>query len=374
MFGSNYDRGIYEGSLFDRRVMNLKFDIKSFLLKVYSLNASDIHITVGIPPTVRINGNLVKMEEYDRLMPDDTKEIVYGFMNESQIEKLERCGEVDFAYSQSGCGRYRVNIFKQRGSYGMAIRLVPPTIPTLAELNHPEKIRELALEKRGLILVTGPTGSGKSTTLAAMINEINMNSQSHIITLEDPIEYLHRHNMSIINQREIGLDTDSYQVALRAALRQDPDVILVGEMRDLETISTALTAVETGHLVFSTLHTMGAVSTIERIIDVFPPQQQNQVRVQLSNVLKGVISQQLLKRSDGRGRIAATEIMVCNSAIRNNIREGKYHQIMSSIQTGKALGMQSMDACIAQLYQDGYITHEEAVNHAFDKNFLERYM
>lgn len=342
----------------------LKFAVKN--------KASDIHITVGVPPIFRINGQLVKIEDIGRLMPDDTEAIAHQLLNEKNKDVLERFGEVDFSYSTKGVGRFRVNIYKQRGSYSMALRLVPLHVPSIDELGLPDILKKLGDNKRGLILVTGPTGSGKSTTLASMINYINETRSNHIITLEDPIEYLHKHNRSMVNQREIGNDSESYAGALRAALRQDPDVLLIGEMRDLETISTAITAAETGHLVLSTLHTTGAISTVDRIIDVFPPEQQMQIRVQLASVLQGVVSQQLLKRADNSGRIAAIEIMMCNAAIRNHIREGKTTQILSSMQTGKRFGMVTMDNSLSELYTRGMITYDDAFAFAVDKDNLSR--
>jgi len=334
--------------------------------------ASDIHITVGVPPIFRINGQLVKITDIDRLMPDDTSVIVESIMTDAVLKTYKEKGEVDFSYSVLGIGRFRVNVYNQRGSASMALRTVPLKVPTIEDLQLPDTLRKMADHKRGLILVTGPTGSGKSTTLAAMIDHINKTRSSHVLTLEDPIEYLHRHDKSIVNQREIGLDSMTYGNALRASLRQDPDVILIGEMRDLETISTAITAAETGHLVLSTLHTTGAVATVDRIVDVFPPSQQEQIRVQLAAVLQGVVSQQLLKRADSNGRIAALEILLCNSAIRNHIREGKSHQMMSSIQTGRKVGMISMDAYLSDLYKKELITYEDALNFAIDRDFLSR--
>jgi len=343
------------------------------LLKLAHRNkASDVHITVGVPPVFRINGKLVHIDNIDNLMPDDTKEIAFELLSDKQKKLLQDKGEIDMSYAISGIGRFRVNVYSQRGSYSIAIRPIPLEIPSHKELGLPDVLLELSDRKRGLILVTGPTGSGKSTTLATMIDHINENRRCHVLTLEDPIEYLHRHKSSIINQREIGYDTESYATALRAALRQDPDVILIGEMRDLETISIAVTAAETGHLVLATLHTIGAVSTVDRVIDVFPADQQQQIRVQLGSVLQGVVSQQLVRRSDGSGRIGAFEIMLCNQAVRNLIREGKSHQLMSSIQTGRKIGMMSMDTSLVELYKTGFITVDEALAHSVDKTFIKR--
>ncbi len=343
------------------------------LLKMAHRNkASDVHITVGVPPVIRVNGKLIHVDNVDNLMPDDTEKIAYELLTEKQIEILKDKGEIDFSYAIGGVGRFRVNVYSQRGSYSVAIRPIPLDIPSAKELGLPDILTQLADRKRGLILVTGPTGSGKSTTLATMIDHINDTRRCHVLTLEDPIEYLHRHKSSIINQREIGYDTNSYNTALRAALRQDPDVILIGEMRDLETISIAVTAAETGHLVLATLHTIGAVSTVDRVIDVFPAEQQQQVRVQLGSVLQGVVSQQLVRRADGSGRIGAFEIMICNQAVRNLIREGKSHQLMSSIQTGRKIGMMSMDTSLVELYKKGYITVDEAMAHSVDKTFIKR--
>ena len=345
--------------------------IEELLRYANEKGASDLHITVGIPPKCRINGELLNMD-YDRLLPADTNNIIQPILSKQSKERLEEKGEADFSYSIAGLGRYRVNVFKQRGSYAAAIRLVGTSIPTPEELGVPSSVVELTKKKRGLILVTGPTGSGKSTTLASLIDVINTNENSHIITLEDPIEYLHQHKKSIVNQREIGLDTISYANALRAALREDPDVILVGEMRDLDTISTAITAAETGHLVLSTLHTIGAANTIDRIIDVFPPHQQQQIRIQLASVIETVISQQLIPTSDGKGRVASFEVMHANSAIRNLIRESKAFQITTIMQTNKKFGMQTMDDAIYDLYLRRKIDAKQAMNFAQDPIALER--
>ena len=332
--------------------------------------ASDVHITVGISPKMRVNGKLMVMP-FPVLLPADTKRICDSMMNDKQKEHFEEKGEWDFSYSIPQMGRYRVNAFRQRGSVAMVLRIVGTVVPTPESLSLPPSVIELYKMKRGLVLVTGPTGSGKSTTLASLVGKINMDLDAHIITLEDPIEYLHRHARSIVNQREIGIDATSYDLALRSALREDPDVILVGEMRDLETISTAITAAETGHLVLSTLHTIGAAATIERIIDVFPPHQQEQIRTQLANVLVSVVSQQLVPTVNKRGRVAAFEVMHATPAIRNLIRENKTHQIATSIQTSRRLGMITMDDALVELYMKGKIDRDEALNFAQDKNTMQ---
>lgn len=331
--------------------------------------ASDLHLTVGISPIIKVNGKLVRLE-HEILRPEDTEAYAREILQDA-YEKYDAIGEYDTSYSIHGKGRFRVNIYKQRNSTALAIRVISLDMPTLDSLGYPETLKDICNLKRGLVLVTGPTGSGKSTTLAALINEINSNRESHIITIEDPIEFLHKHNKSIVNQREIGKDTLSYERALKAALREDPDVILIGEMRDLETISTAITAAETGHLVFSTLHTIGAAKTIDRIVDVFPPHQQEQIKIQLASVLQIIISQQLVETVDG-DRNAALEIMVATPAIKNLIREGKTHQIESSIQTGSKYGMRTMDMELANLYREGIITQETAMNSAIDREILSR--
>ena len=331
--------------------------------------ASDLHLTVGISPIIKVNGKLVRLE-HEILRPEDTEAYAREILQDA-YEKYDAIGEYDTSYSIHGKGRFRVNIYKQRNSTALAIRVISLDMPTLDSLGYPETLKDICNLKRGLVLVTGPTGSGKSTTLAALINEINSNRESHIIKIEDPIEFLHKHNKSIVNQREIGKDTLSYERALKAALREDPDVILIGEMRDLETISTAITAAETGHLVFSTLHTIGAAKTIDRIVDVFPPHQQEQIKIQLASVLQIIISQQLVETVDG-DRNAALEIMVATPAIKNLIREGKTHQIESSIQTGSKYGMRTMDMELANLYREGIITQETAMNSAIDREILSR--
>lgn len=345
--------------------------IENLLEYTVEQGASDLHITVGIPPTIRVNGELIHIG-VERLRPKDIEEYVKNIMTDEQFKIFEAQDELDFSFSLAGMGRFRVNVFKQRGTIAAAIRTVPANIPDLVELGLPSVVGELTKNTKGLILVTGPTGSGKSTTLASMIKIINNERKCHILTLEDPIEYLHRHNKSIVNQREIGNDSFSYSKALRSALRQDPDVILVGEMRDLETIAIALTAAETGHLVLSTLHTIGAAKTIDRIIDVFPPFQQQQIRIQLSTVLQAVISQQLIPRTDHKARIAAAEVMIVTPAIRNLIRENKTHQIASAIQTGIKYGMQTMDSAIINLYNSGVINYGDAIMYAVDSEMLKR--
>ncbi|MBI5996860.1 type IV pilus twitching motility protein PilT [Clostridium perfringens] len=331
--------------------------------------ASDLHLTVGISPIIKVNGKLVRLE-HEILRPEDTEAYAREILQDA-YEKYDAIGEYDTSYSIHGKGRFRVNIYKQRNSTALAIRVISLDMPTLDSLGYPDTLKDICNLKRGLVLVTGPTGSGKSTTLAALINEINSNRESHIITIEDPIEFLHKHNKSIVNQREIGKDTLSYERALKAALREDPDVILIGEMRDLETISTAITAAETGHLVFSTLHTIGAAKTIDRIVDVFPPHQQEQIKIQLASVLQTIISQQLVETVD-EDRTAALEIMVATPAIKNLIREGKTHQIESSIQTGSKYGMRTMDMELSNLYREGVITQETAMNSAIDREILSR--
>nr|WP_157048912.1 type IV pilus twitching motility protein PilT [Syntrophomonas palmitatica] len=332
--------------------------------KGVELGASDIHLTVFRPPLYRVNGKIVPSDE-ELLTAEDTQRLCEEIIpNEKARQQLEETGQADFSNSFPGVGRFRVNIFIQRGSWAAALRLIPVNVPELDKLNLPPVVSELAMKESGLILVTGVTGSGKSTTLAAMINLLNHTRNANILTLEDPIEYLHRHGTCMINQREIGTDTESFALALRAALRQDPDVILLGEMRDLETISTALTAAETGHLVLATLHSGSAAQTVERVVDVFPPHQQSQVRIQLANCLQGIISQQLVPKADGSGRVVAAEVLIVTPALRNLIRENKIHQIYSAIQTGSSVGMVTMEKTLKSLYQRGIISLEEATKRA----------
>ncbi len=345
--------------------------IEDILKTAKSAGASDVHITVGIPPKMRVNGKLIELQGYGRMLPPDTNEIADELMSVKQKELLEQNGQHDMSFSVMGLGRFRLNVFKQRGSIAMAIRLVATEIPDAETLGIPQSVTNLYQRQRGLVLVTGPTGSGKSTTLASVIDMINNNREAHIITLEDPIEFLYQHNKSIVNQREVGLDSNSYANALRAALREDPDVILVGEMRDLETIGTAITAAETGHLVLSTLHTIGAASTVDRIIDVFPPHQQQQIRIQLANVLEAVISQQLIPSVDGQSRVAAFEVMHVNSAVRNMIREGKTHQLITIMQTNRKQGMVTMDDAISELYKKGSISREMAIQYAQEPETMQ---
>ena len=341
------------------------YDLDEILIQSVKVRASDIHLTTGRPPSYRIDGVLAPIEG-ERLIPQMLEDILMPLMDVRHREELQNNGQTDFAYAISGVGRFRVNVCKQRGTLASVMRSPPFNIPEPEELGIPAEVVEMTTRKRGLILVTGPTGSGKSTTLASLIHVINRNYPYHIITLEDPIEYLHRHDKSVVNQREIGSDSTDYAQALRAALREDPDVILVGEMRDLETISTAITAAETGHLVFSTLHTIGADKTIDRIIDVFPPNQQQQIRIQLASVLECVVSQQLLKKADGSGRVAALEVLFANNAVRNLIRESKTYQIASIMQTNKRAGMQTMDDALYDLYMRKLIDADNAVTYAQD--------
>ncbi|MDQ7819456.1 MAG: type IV pilus twitching motility protein PilT [Armatimonadota bacterium] len=381
--------------------------IDDLLRQTVEAKASDLHLTVGVPPTVRVWGKLQPLN-HPPLTPEDTFQLAYSMLNTFQKQKFEKTWELDLSYAVAGLGRFRVNVYRQRGSVGVACRVIPEVIPSIEELNIPLVVKDLCRLPRGLILVTGPTGHGKSTTLAAMIDFINSERAAHIVTIEDPIEYVHHHKKSIVNQRELGFDTQSFPNALRAVLREDPNVIMVGEMRDLETISAALTIAETGHLVFATLHTANASQSIDRIIDVFPPHQQQQIRVQLASVLEAVISQQLLPNAqfvgrreerrvaavaaaargagggmgDGRkgnwpsleeiGRVPAVEIMIATPAIRNLIREAKTHQIHTAIQTGAQYGMQTMDQSLFNLYSRRLITLENALARAIYPDELRK--
>jgi len=352
--------------------MKEELSIIEILQSALQKEASDVHITSGIPPVFRIKGHLIPQTQYPTLTPQLTYRLIFSLLTEEQKQKLQENKELDFSVGISGEGRFRVNAFWQRGSLAAVFRLIPWKIPTIEELRLPLVLKDLAALPRGLILVTGPTGSGKSTTLASMIDYINSNFSRHIITIEDPIEYLHTHKKSIVNQREVGSDTYSFANALRSALREDPDVILVGEMRDLETTAIAITAAETGHLVMATLHTVDAVQSIERIVDQFPAHQQQQIRLQLSGVIQGIISQQLLPRKDGTGRIIATEILIGIPAVRSLIREGKTPQIYSVIQTGGRYGMQTMDQSLADLVKKGLISQEVAFERAVNREELIR--
>ena len=333
-------------------------------------DGSDLHLTVGSPPGLRIRGELLPLEGTKPLTPKDTQDLILALLSEEQRRRFDAELELDFAYSIPGLSRFRANVFQQRNSMGAVFRTIPLAIPTIAELNLPKVCQYLSERPRGLVLVTGPTGSGKSTTLAAMIDHINATRPVHIVTLEDPIEFMHRNKRAYVDQREIGTDTRSFSSALRRVLRQDPDVILVGEMRDLETISAAITAAETGHLVLATLHTTGGPETVDRVIDVFPPHQQQQVRMQLSATLEGVLSQVLLRTADGVGRVMAMEIMLGTPAIANLIREGKTQQMATIIHGGQAIGMQTLDQDIKRLLQAGIVTFEEAIGKAKDPREL----
>jgi twitching motility protein PilT len=348
------------------------FDFADVITRMAEERASDVHLSPGFPPAIRIRGRIVPLEGYRPLTSQETRDTVYSLLNDDQRKRFESRKQLDLAYAVPGVARFRVNCFFQRGSISAAFRRIPHAIPKLEELGLPAVLEEFTRKPRGFILVTGPTGSGKSTSLAAMLDIINREREEHILTIEDPIEFLHQHKKCVVNQREIGTDAEDFSRALTSALREDPDVILVGEMRDLETMATALTAAETGHLVFATLHTQSTAQTIDRIIDVFPAEQQSQVRMQLSIGLQGVVTQQLLPTSDGSGRVVACEVLVPTPAVRNLIREGKTHQIYSAIQTSGSLGMQTMDAHLAQLVRMGRITRKLAEQRASVPEELKR--
>jgi len=336
-------------------------NLAQLLQTMLEKGASDLHITSGSPPQIRVDGSLVPLN-HPPMTPAETKQLIYSVLTDNQKHRFEEENELDLSFGLKGLSRFRANVFQQRGAVGAAIRVIPFRILTFEELNLPTIVHELVKKPRGLVLVTGPTGSGKSTTLASMIDRINSDRHCHIITIEDPIEYLHPHKKSVVNQREVNQDTKSFKTALKYILRQDPDVVLVGEMRDLETVEAALTIAETGHLTFATLHTNSAAQTINRIIDVFPSHQQSQVRAQLSFVLEGVLSQTLLPKANSQGRALALEIMVPNPAIRNLIREDKVHQIYSAMQTGQnQFGMQTMNQSLCELYMKRLISYEEAI-------------
>ena len=347
--------------------------LSELLKTAVDLKASDIHITTARAPSFRINGHIKEIDA-ERLTADDTIQYAKACLGKDKFDQLMATGEIDFSMTLPNVSRFRVNAFFQRSSISMVFRVLASKIPTLESLSLPEVIRDICGIKEGMVLVTGPTGSGKSTTMASIINQINITREGHILTLEDPVEYVFRHEKCIINQREIGQDSKTYASALRAALREDPDVIFIGEMRDVESISIAVTAAETGHLVLSTLHTLGAAKTIDRLIDVFPTSQQQQVRVQVSSALKAVISQRLIPKADGSGRVAAIEIMVVNPAISNLIREGRTASIISCIQTGATAGMQLLDKSMADLYFNKIISKDDAIAYCNDKEMLKRYM
>jgi twitching motility protein PilT len=335
--------------------------VDDLLEQVVIQGASDLHVTVGSEPVVRVNGRLERLEEFARLSPEDTQRMLYRILSTEQQKHFETKRQIDISYSIPGLARFRVNVYFQRESLGAAFRLIPAELKTLEQLGLPPVLKDFTTKPRGLVLVTGPTGSGKSTTLAAVIDEINRTRDDHIMTIEDPIEFLHRHKRCIVNQREIGPDATSFAEALRGALRQDPDVILLGEMRDLETIGTALTAAETGHLVFATLHTQDAPSTVDRLIDVFPAAQQEQIRVQIAATLQGIVTQTLLPTADGQGRVAALEILLPDDAVRNLIRQAKVEQIYSVMQTNTSRGMQTLEQAMLELARYGKITTEIAL-------------
>ena len=346
-------------------------DLYQIIDEAITLNASDIHITVDLSPVARINGKFKKLSN-ELLSNNDVYNLVNQITDESLMNKIKEYGDVDFSVSLPNRHRARVNIYKQKNNYAIALRIIPNNIPKFEELKLPEVMREFTKKQKGLVLITGPTGSGKSSTLASLIDLINENRECHIITLEDPIEYIHTHKKSIVNQREIGRDSKNFNSALKSSLRQDPDVILIGEMRDAESISIALRAAETGHLVFSTMHTIGAAKTIDRIVDSFPSNQQQQIRTQLSTVCEGIISQQLLLTKDGSKRIAAIEVMICTPAIRNLIRDNKSYQIQNAMQTGLSKGMHTMDQDLIKLYNEGKISKEMALSRCSDYDYVDK--
>jgi twitching motility protein PilT len=338
-----------------------EFDLNEALIELLERGGSDLHLTTGASPAMRVNGELVQLDDMPKLTPLETQRVIYAMLTQKQREKFEENLELDLAYAVPGRSRFRVNVYRQRESVGAAFRVIPYEIKPLEDLGVPPVVNNFAGLPRGMVLVTGPTGSGKSTTLAAVVDQANRTRKDHIMTVEDPIEFLHHHKGCIVNQREVGEDTKSFANALKHVLRQDPDIILVGEMRDLETIHVALTAAETGHLVFGTLHTQDAAQTIDRVIDVFPPHQQQQVRTQLAGAIQGVVCQTLCKKADGRGRVVATEVMIATPGIRNLIREGKTHQIYSAMQAGAQHGMHTLDQHLAELVRTGQITWEHGL-------------
>ena len=365
-YASEPPEAVGEDELSGREAATSGASINDLLAELMRMQGSDLHITAGSPPQMRIHGELTPVPGREKLRPAETRDLIYAILTSRQRATFEEERELDFSHPVYNVGRFRVNVFFQRDAIGAVMRAIPNDISTLESLAMPPVVSEFASLTRGLVLVTGPTGSGKSTTLASLIDLINQTRSGHIVTIEDPIEFVHKHKKSIVNQREVGFDTLSFAAALRHSLRQDPDVILVGEMRDLETVSTAITAAETGHLVFATLHTQDAPKSVERIIDVFPTHQQQQVRVQLASSLAAIVSQQLLVRADGKGRAAAVGVMVATPAIRNLIREGKVHQIRTAMQAGGKFGMQTMDASLAALVRSGAVTEEMARERAVD--------
>ncbi|NUL82080.1 MAG: type IV pilus twitching motility protein PilT [Armatimonadetes bacterium] len=352
-----------------RRLEEIHID--ELLYIVTEKGASDLHLVPFEAPIIRVDGQLIRLN-YEKASAPETQRLVYDILTDEQIQRFESTMELDMSYALGKVSRFRVNVYRDKGAVASAFRLIPQRIPTIRELHLPGILEDLTRKPRGLILVTGPTGSGKSTSLAAMINQINTERSVHIITIEDPIEYLHTHKFSIINQRELGQDTKSFANALRSSLREDPDVILVGEMRDLETIQLAITAAETGHLVMATLHTNNAAESIDRMVDVFPPGQQEQIRIQLANNLQAIISQQLLPRAGQPGRVPAIEVMTATPAVRNLIRENKTHQIHTMIQTSANVGMQTMDMCLRDLYMRGTVTYEEVMARAINTDELKK--
>ena len=363
----------YQRATTEQGVAEGDVDLPTILTRMLELNASDVHLSAGSPPLVRLHGDLAPIDGIDAMTSPMLQRVLYSVLTQKQRERFEEDLELDFAYSLPGKARFRVNLYRQRESIGAAFRVIPYEIKSLASLGIPPSVANFASLPRGMVLVTGPTGSGKSTTLAALIDLANSTRREHIMTVEDPIEFLHRHKSCLVNQREVGEDTRSFSNALKHALRQDPDIILVGEMRDLETISVALTAAETGHLVFATLHTQDAAQTIDRVIDVFPPHQQQQIRVQLAGTIQGIACQTLCKRADGTGRVVATEVLVATPAIRNLIREGKTHQIYSSMQAGAQFGMHTLDQHLAELVRARHVAYEhglEKCHHVEDFNRL----
>jgi len=347
--------------------------IEVLLDEVVKKKASDLHIQVGLPPMIRIDGSLASVQGADILNEESVENLIFSILDEDQKQILIKDKEFDFSFAYGDLGRFRVNAFHERGNMAAALRLIPNEILTIEQLGLPPIVNKFADYPRGLVLVTGPTGSGKSTSLAALVHKINSEKATHIITIEDPIEFTHKSRKSVIVQREVHYDTYSFSAALRSALREDPDVVLIGEMRDLETIASAITIAETGHLVFATLHTNSAAQSVDRMIDVFPPHQQPQIRAQLSNILMAIVSQRLIP-SIGGGRIAAAEILVATPAVRNIVREGKSHQLEAVIQTGSEFGMQSMDKTLVNLIHEGTITYDEAKNYAIDLDEIDRLM